>query len=45
MFQELTADLLDLHVSRVGEERGLFAMVLDCCSCCCCYCFWGLWCY
>jgi hypothetical protein len=39
MFGELTAELLDLQVTVLGERRGLFAAVIDCCccsSCCCC---------
>jgi hypothetical protein len=39
MFRELTAELLDLQATVLGERRGLFAAVIDCCccsSCCCC---------
>jgi len=41
VFDELTAELLDLRADTRGSAAALFAMVLDCCSCCCCLGFIG----
>jgi hypothetical protein len=43
VFTEMTRELLDLTAEVKGEERSLFAMVIDGCSCCCCSCLWFCW--
>jgi len=35
MFEELTAQLLDLRAGALGKRTELFAAFLDCCCCCC----------